>query len=57
MFYVSTLLKVVVPTSVDWIYENPSHFAAAYVNAACVIYDVETGQEVLQLDTSSVRKK
>lgn len=40
-----------VPTSVDWIYSDPAHMVAAYNNAACIIYDLETGKPVIKLDT------
>lgn len=41
------------PSSVDWVYEDPNHMAVAFVTAACAIYDVETGKQVIQFDTSS----
>lgn len=40
-----------VPTSVDWIYSDPSHMVAAYSNAACIIYDIESGKPLIKLDT------
>lgn len=40
----------VTPTSVDWVRENMSQMVAAYNNADCVIYDVETGNSVIKLD-------
>jgi len=39
------------PSSVDWVRVDPTNFVAGYVNAACVIYDVETGKQVVKLDT------
>ena len=42
------------PASVDWVRVDPAHFVAGYVNAACVIYDVETGKQVIKLDTFQV---
>ncbi len=44
-----------VPTSVDWVYEHPAHMVAAYTNASCVIYDIESGKPVIKLDTNAVR--
>ena len=42
------------PSSVDWVRVDPTNFVAGYVNAACVIYDVETGKQVVKLDTFQV---
>ena len=42
------------PTSVDWVKDDLSHMVAAYTNADCVIYDIETGNPVIKLDTMSV---
>lgn len=42
-----------IPTSVDWVKENLSQMVAAYANADCVIYDIETGNPVIKLDTAS----
>jgi len=39
------------PTSVDWVKDDLSHMVAAYTNADCVIYDIETGNPVIKLDT------
>ena len=44
------------PTSVDWVKDDHSHMVAAYNNADCVIYDIETGNPVIKLDTMQVRK-
>lgn len=41
------------PSSVDWVYDDPNHMAVAFVSAACGIYDVETGKQVIQFDMSS----
>lgn len=41
----------VVPTAVDWVYEDPAHMVAGYNNAACIIYDIETGKSVVRMDT------
>ena len=46
----------VVPTAVDWVYEDPAHMVTGYSNAACVIYDIETGKSVVQMDTLQVRR-
>merc|ERR1712241_445279 len=39
------------PTSVDWVKDDLWHMVAAYTNADCVIYDIETGNPVIKLDT------
>jgi len=39
------------PTSVDWVKDDLTHMVAAYTNADCVIYDIETGNPVIKLDT------
>eukprot|EP00096_Caligus_rogercresseyi_P005300 TRINITY_DN2052_c0_g1_i1.p1 TRINITY_DN2052_c0_g1~~TRINITY_DN2052_c0_g1_i1.p1 ORF type:complete len:707 (-),score=206.30 TRINITY_DN2052_c0_g1_i1:2409-4529(-) len=39
------------PTSIDWMHQDPSCMITAYSNAACIIYDVETGKPVIKLDT------
>ena len=44
------------PASVDWVRVDPAHFVAGYTNAACVIYDVETGKQVVKLDTFQVNQ-
>ena len=43
------------PTSVEWVKDDPTHMVAAYANADCVIYDIETGNPVIKLDTAQVR--
>ena len=43
------------PTSVEWVKEDLTHMVAAYSNADCVIYDIETGNPVIKLDTAQVR--
>ena len=42
------------PTSVEWVKEDLTHIVAAYANADCVIYDIETGNPVIKLDTTQV---
>ena len=42
------------PTSVEWVKEDLTHIVAAYANADCVIYDIETGNPVIKLDTAQV---
>ena len=42
------------PTSVEWVKEDLTHIVAAYANADCVIYDIETGNPVIKLDTMQV---
>ena len=44
-----------VPTSVDWVFDDPSHFVAAYRSGACVIYDVETGKQIMKMQTDSIQ--
>ena len=46
--------EAAMPTSVDWVKDDLSHMVAAYTNADCVIYDIETGNPVIKLDTMSV---
>ena len=41
------------PSSVDWVYDDPNHMAVAFISSAAGIYDVETGKQVIQFDTSS----
>ena len=45
----------IVPTAVDWVYEDPSHMVTGYSNAACIIYDIETGKSVIRMDTLQVK--
>merc|ERR1719331_567192 len=45
--------EAAMPTSVDWVKDDQSHMVAAYTNADCVIYDIETGNPVIKLDTMS----
>ena len=45
----------IVPTAVDWVYEDPAHMVTGYSNAACIIYDIETGKSVVRMDTMQVR--
>ena len=45
----------IVPTAVDWVYEDPAHMVTGYSNAACIIYDIETGKSVVRMDTLQVR--
>jgi len=40
------------PTSVDWVRDDLTHMVAAYSNADCVIYDIETGNPVIKLETT-----
>ena len=42
------------PTSVDWVRDDLTHMVAAYSNADCVIYDIETGNPVIKLETTQV---
>ena len=43
------------PTSIDWVKDDLTHMVAAYANAECAIYDIETGNPVIKLDTTQVR--
>ena len=45
----------VVPTAVDWVYEDPAHIVTGYSNAACIIYDIETGKSIMRMDTMQVK--
>jgi WD40 repeat protein len=45
----------IVPTAVDWVYEDPAHMVTGYSNAACIIYDIETGKSVVRMDTMQVK--
>ena len=40
-----------VPTSVDWVYDDSTHLVAGYNSGACVIYDIETGKSIIKLDS------
>lgn len=40
-----------VPTSVDWVYDDSTHLVAGYNSGACIIYDIETGKSVIKLDS------
>jgi striatin 1/3/4 len=42
------------PTSVDWVRDDPKHMVTAYSNAECIIYDIETGKAIIKLDTTQV---
>ena len=42
------------PTSIDWVKDDLTHMVVAYANAECVIYDIETGNPVIKLDTTQV---
>ena len=44
------------PTSVEWVKEDLTHIVTAYSNADCVIYDIETGNPVIKLDTMQVMR-
>jgi WD40 repeat protein len=39
------------PTSVDWVYDEPTHLVAGYSSGAAIIYDIDTGKQVIKLDT------
>ena len=43
-----------VPTSVDWVYEESgARMVAAYGNGECILFDIESGKQVIKLDTAS----
>ena len=42
------------PTSVDWVRDDLTHMVTAYSNADCVIYDIETGNPIIKLETTQV---
>jgi len=39
------------PTSVDFVRDDPSKMVTSYTSAACLLFDLETGQAVTRLDT------
>lgn len=39
------------PTSVDFVRDDPNRMVSSYTSAACLIYDLETGVAVTRLDT------
>ncbi|CAH1985182.1 unnamed protein product [Acanthoscelides obtectus] len=39
-----------IPTSIDFVYDEPNHIVASYTSAHCVIFDLETGKPVVRLD-------
>ena len=41
------------PTCCDWLVGETSQFVVAYSNIDCVIYDAETGKQVIRLDTAN----
>ncbi len=45
------------PTSVDFVWTNSHQMAASYQASKIVIYDVETGQSVVNLDSGSTYGK
>ena len=42
------------PTSVDFVRDDPSKMVTSYTSAACLLFDLETGQAVTRLDTDQV---
>lgn len=46
-----------VPTSVDFVRDDPNKMVTSYTSAAGIIFDVETGQQVIRLDTDKVTKR
>ena len=43
------------PTSVDFVRDDPNRMVTSYTSAACIVFDLETGQPVTRLDTDQVR--
>ena len=46
-----------VPTSVDWVYDDSTHLVAGYNSGACVIFDIETGKSIIKLDLEETVSK
>ncbi|EFX86240.1 hypothetical protein DAPPUDRAFT_208467 [Daphnia pulex] len=40
-----------IPTSVDFVRDDPNRMVTSYNSAACILFDLETGQPVTRLDT------
>merc|ERR1712071_71225 len=40
-----------IPTSVDFVRDDPTRMVTSYTSAACLLFDLETGQAVTRLDT------
>ena len=45
------------PTSVDFLHNNPNHMVAGYSSAKAVVYDLETGQPIINLDSGTTYGK
>ena len=43
-----------VPTSVDFVRDDLNRMVTSYNSAACILFDLETGQPVTRLDTDKV---
>ena len=43
-----------IPTSVDFVRDDPNRMVTSYNSAACILFDLETGQPVTRLDTDKV---
>lgn len=41
-----------IPTSVDFVRDEPDRIVVAYDNGACIIFDTESGKSVVKLDTA-----
>lgn len=44
-----------IPTSVDFVRDEPNRMVAAFSSSHCVIYDLETAKPVVRLESSQVR--
>ena len=40
------------PTSLDFVHNDLHHLAVSYTTSRCVLYDIETGQQVVNLDSA-----
>lgn len=48
----SSSISNVVPSSVDFVRNELDHIVVAYSSAHCIIYDTETGKQVIKLDAT-----
>lgn len=44
-----------IPTSVDFVRDNLNQMVTSYNSAACILFDLETGQPVTRLETDKVK--
>ena len=43
-----------IPTSVDFVRDEPNRMVSAFSSSHCVIYDLETAKPVVRLESSQV---